>query len=441
VGDHVQQTRCRIACVRTLHTVSGPFDLIAVWSPRVRRRSTASSITSAATVSNVALDPRGRWIATAGVDGRIRVWSAKDIVPTRATYDFIAHRGDVQSLSYLRNGQALISLGRDGTLRLWKMPQLQRFDLHKSWVLDLDMSTGGRWLATASYDGYVHIIDLAGTSNDPIATVRVSRENARVKNVQFDPTDPHVIVTLARAEDQPERWRWDSGGRVERINGFLAQPRSSDSSLVSLDISQDGRRVAAGDSQGNVYIWDAHTGKLDDDPALTGLGEGASGIAFDPLGHMLAVTSPTGVRLKKLGTQEEPKLLELPDATTVAFDPRGEHIVGGIKGGVLRVWTRDGRPKHELVAHGSTVGSPSFSDDGKLVAVGTGEGLIEVWKVDSGRRVMLARQHGDAVNDVLFLSGGQSRLVSASDDSTVAVFKCDACEDPGTYARQVADEQ
>jgi DNA-binding Lrp family transcriptional regulator len=31
-GDHVQQTLRRIARVRTLHTVSGPFDLIAVVS-------------------------------------------------------------------------------------------------------------------------------------------------------------------------------------------------------------------------------------------------------------------------------------------------------------------------------------------------------------------------------------------------------------------------
>jgi hypothetical protein len=67
----------------------------------------------------------------------------------------------------------------------------------------------------------------------------------------------------------------------------------------------------------------------------------------------------------------------LPDATTVACDPRGAHIVGGAKSGVLRVWTRDGQPLGDLVAHGSAVGRPSFSGDGGLVAVGTGEGLIE----------------------------------------------------------------
>ncbi|MGH3810972.1 MAG: hypothetical protein ACRDUV_00760 [Pseudonocardiaceae bacterium] len=34
------------------------------------------------------------------------------------------------------------------------------------------------------------------------------------------------------------------------------------------------------------------------------------------------------------------------------------------------------------------------------------------------------------MNDVLFLPGDRPRLVSASDDMTVAVSRCDACEDP-----------
>ncbi len=387
-------------------------------------------------VSGVALAPRGRWIATAGDDGRVRVWSAKDTkdigIPNRATYELIGHRGLVQSVSYLRDGKSLISLDSDGTVRLWDLPQIQRYDLHKNWVLDLDVSADGRWLATASLDGDVHIVDLAGASNVPVATVPVG---GRVEDVQFDPTDPHRIVTLTRYGTQPERWRWDSGRGAERLPGFFDAPPLGPLNLISLDISRDGKRVAARDSRGNIYLWDAHTGKLIGDPALTASGQGVVYIALDPSGHMLAATGPGGVLLKKLGTQEEPKLLELADATTVAFDPRGKHLVGGSKSGVLRVWTRDGQHVHDLVAHGSTVGRPSFSGDGGLVAVGTGEGLIEVWNVDSGQRVMLARQHGNAVNDVLFLPGGRSRLVSASDDSTVAVFRCDACEDPDAVIR------
>jgi WD40 repeat protein len=378
-------------------------------------------------VSGVALAPGGRWIATAGADG-VRVWSAKDIgTPNRATYDLIAHRGGVQSVSYLRDGKALVSLGFDSTVRLWDVPQVQRFDLHNNWVVDLDMSADGRWLATASFDGDVHIVDPASASNVPVATVPVG---ARVVDVQFDPTDPHHIVTLARYGEQPVGWRWDSGREAERLPGFEAPPLGPSDSLTSLDISQDGKKVAAGDSRGNIYLWDAHTGKLIGDRVLAGSGDGAYGIAFDPSGQLLAATGPAGVLLKKLGTEEGHKLLELRDAITVAFDPSGEHIVGGAQDGDLRIWTRDGQPVHEFVAHGSTVGSPSFSGDGGLLAVGTGEGLIQVWNVRSGRTVMLARHHGDSVNDVLFLPGDRSRLVSASDDTTVAVSRCDACKDP-----------
>ncbi len=378
-------------------------------------------------VYGVALDPRGRWIATAGADGRVLVWSGND--PNRATYEFIAHRGGVQSVSYLRDGKVLISLGFDGTVRLWDIPQIQRFDLHKNWVVDLDMSADGRWLATASSDGKFHIVDPASASNVPVATVPVG---SRVGDVQFDPTDPHRIVTLTWYAKRPEGWRWDNGREAERLPEFEAPPLDPFVTLVSLDISHDGKKVAAGDFRGNVYLWDAHTGKLIGDRVLMGSGEGAYGIAFDRSGEILAVTGPDGVLLKKLGTEEEPKLLELPDATTVAFDPRGEHIVGGARDGDLRIWTRDGQPVPErpLIVHGSTVGSPSFSADGGLLAVGTGEGLIQVWNVRSGRTVMLTRHHGDSVNDVLFLPGGQSRLVSASDDSSVAVFRCEACDDP-----------
>ncbi len=387
------------------------------------------------TVTSVALCPRGRWITTAGADGRIRVWSTKLGTPTRATYDLLAHHGDVLSVNYLREGKALISLGRDGTVQFWDIPQVQRFDQHLNSVLDMDTSSDGRWLATASYDRNVYIVDPASTSNVAVATIPVG---GRVKNVRFDPKDPRRIVTLGRADQQPKGWRWDSGHRAEQLPEFEA-PSSLSGSLASLDISQDGKRVAAGDLYGNIYLWDAHTGKLIGAQMGSGRAElGTSGIAFDPSGRMIAETAPDGVLLQKIGTNEQPKLLALSDVTTVAFDPRGKHIVGGTKSGVLRLWTSDGRLEQELVAHGSTGGTPSFSGDGTLVAVGTNEGLIEVWNVASGRRVLLTRQHGDSVNDVLFLPGDRSRLFSASDDSTVAVFRCDACADPDAVVQNAA---
>jgi WD40 repeat protein len=393
-------------------------------------------------VQDVELDPHGQWIVTAGADGRVRMWSATgNKTLSRATYDLIAPHGSVRSVSYLRDGKALVSLSTDGTVLLWDIPPVQRFHLGDNWMLDLDISADGRWLAAASADGKVYIVDPAGASTvSPVATIPVGDSVGRVK---FDPTDPHRVVTLSWYGTQPQEWRWDSGRGVERLPGF--QKPSSLSSyltnyLTSLDISQDGKWVAAEDYRGNVYRWDAHTGRLISDPELKGLGiADHSGIAFDSSGKMLAATSPAGVRLKNLDTgKERNPLLLFPDVDTVAFDQRGKYnyIIGAVGDrDALRVWTPDGQIFHDLTADGSTVGRPSFSGDGRLVAVGTGEGLIEVWDVRSGRKVMLVRQHSDTVHDVLFLPGSRSRLASASNDSTVAMFNCQACDDPDAVIR------
>jgi WD40 repeat protein len=78
----------------------------------------------------------------------------------------------------------------------------------------------------------------------------------------------------------------------------------------------------------------------------------------------------------------------------------------------------------------ATSSNPSFSGDSGLLAVGTSGGLVEVWDVHSGVTVMLNRHHSVPVNNVIFLPGDRSRLISASDDTTVAQFSCAACTDP-----------
>jgi WD40 repeat protein len=405
-------------------------------------------------VHDMELDPNGQWIVTASNDG-VQVWSANgNGTPSRATYEVIAPSG-VTRVNLLRDGKSLIFLSQDGTVRLRKLPQIQRRDLH-NWVSGVDVSADGRLLAVASVDGTVHIVDPTNLSKDQAPKVSVGR---LVDGVKFDPTDPRHFFTLRWFENQPMEWRWDNGHGVEQSPKFEVPPLLSGSVdsnyLTSLDVSRDGKWVAAEDYDGNVYIWDAHTGTLIGDrdaPVLNGAGHPAgiyvpAGVAFDPRGQLLAAASPDGVRIINLATRGERKpLLSLSGATYVAFDQSGNYIVGAAKNrGTLRVWTREGQPvhDHELRAKGrGTVGHPAFSPDGSLVAVGTGEGRIQVWNVSTGRTVLITQQHSDLVNDVRFLPrtpGKPPQLVSASDDSTIAVFPCRACDNPNPVIQDAQD--
>lgn len=49
-------------------------------------------------------------------------------------------------------------------------------------------------------------------------------------------------------------------------------------------------------------------------------------MAFDPTGQLLA-TDSGGVRLWDLATADPPTVLSHPYATSVAFDPSGQHLV------------------------------------------------------------------------------------------------------------------
>jgi WD40 repeat protein len=431
VNEHAQMVlTSQDKKVRTYNLVDG-----ATGSPPRQ----ASLPQQAGFVNNVAISPDGRWITTAGADGRVLVWSLRHgQSPTAPTYELFGHQGEVTQVIYLDDGKVVMSLGADGTVRRWELPQVPRFDQHDSWVVHLDLSRDGSWLATTGQDGRAYIIDPRDLTRPQVATVTAG---APLRVALFDPTNPHRILTLERSDRVPKLWSWSGAGEPER-----AQTRYQPSPqlpafgyLVSIAISPDGKTVAGGDTGGNIYLWDAMTGALRKDREFPGTGEPAEGIAFDPTGQLLATTGSSGVRLWKLGTTEQPKMLPHPRSTSVTFDPSGKHLVSAERKGTLRMWTRDGKRVHELTAHGYLASSPSFSADGGLLAVGTADGLVEAWDMRSGSAVLLDRHHSSSVNSVVFLPGDRSGLISASDDTTIARFSCPACADPDRVIREALE--
>jgi len=374
-----------------------------------------------------------RWIITAGSDGRVMMWPAKFMNerPSRPTRELSAHRGPVAQVGYLldRRGNAVVvSLGLDGTVRQWELPQVSYFDQHRNWIYDMALSSDGSLLATASSDGTAFIVDRHDMSR-AVATVTTA---IRLIGVRFDPTDPHRVLTLGQSDVTPELWLWGGGGDPKRIQTY-AKPLLSEP-LVSLAISPNGLMVAGVDSKGIVHLWDARTGALRADTYFVGSGWLDYAVAFDPSSQLIAATGPDGVHVWQLGTAKPLMLLPHPNADGVTFDPSGQRLASTAQDGTVNVWTRDGKRDLPLVAHDDP-SSPAFSKDGNLLAVGTAEGLVEVWDVHSGVTLMRDRHHSDSVNGVAFLPDDRSHLISASDDSIVAEFTCRACTDPDGMIR------
>ncbi|MGE3230029.1 MAG: WD40 repeat domain-containing protein, partial [Hyphomicrobium sp.] len=107
-------------------------------------------------ITALAFSPDGKLLASASIDGNIRVWSTRSGRMRR----LYGHRGRVGSLSFSPDGKTLASSGADGQLRLWDVQRgrtLRTIIGHQGGVNAVSFAPDGAHLASAGEDGIVRI--------------------------------------------------------------------------------------------------------------------------------------------------------------------------------------------------------------------------------------------------------------------------------------------
>ncbi len=139
-------------------------------------------------VQSVAFAPDGRTLATASVDGTARLWNIDDRRTPRPLATLTGHNGVVEGVAFSRDGHLFATGGDDHTTRLWDVSVPARpapeavLTSHLDWVTDV--AFGGGWLATASLDTTVDLVDVTNP-HQPVVT-RFSNASVGAKAVAFD---------------------------------------------------------------------------------------------------------------------------------------------------------------------------------------------------------------------------------------------------------------
>jgi hypothetical protein len=111
-------------------------------------------------VISVSVSPDGQVLATGGDDGKLRVWAVADGALVRA---IPAHRGPIDAVRFGPDGQTIVTASDDGSVgvfhrdtgvRLWSFP----LNTGELWSLSLDPS--GRLLAVSGQSGHIFLISL-----------------------------------------------------------------------------------------------------------------------------------------------------------------------------------------------------------------------------------------------------------------------------------------
>ncbi|MBI3462253.1 MAG: hypothetical protein HY000_04215 [Planctomycetes bacterium] len=253
----------------------------------------------------------------------------------------------------------------------------------------------------------------------PVWCVAYSKDGKRIASGDAD----HVIRV------------WDAETMLE-----LAVLRGHTRDVPSVVFSPDGRRILSGSEDKTMRLWDAETGKeLQRFEIPTGLNRVA--LSSDGL-RALSAGHDTLVRLWDVQTGKE--LCRLTGHTSnvarsVAFSPDGRRALSGGNDNTLRLWDLEGRKElHCLKGHPGGVNAVAFSPDGERalacnishydqkthIAGPAGNYDLRLWDLEAGKEVRRFEGHTAPIRDVSFFADGR-RALSCADDATVRLWEVD----------------
>lgn len=411
-------------------------------------RPDAAAVAHAGGVTTLAFSPTGDRLASAGRDGRVRVWSVPALEPLR---EWQAHTGDVNRLAWSADGTRVATGSDDGGVGLWRVDDgaaigawhregrvfevvfLPNGDLcfggDRGGVEALDPTSGTtRWrvpardargLAVAPRGSLVAVADadhglrLCDTATGSAIRTAVGSPAVRINDVAFTPDGTGIIA--ASRDGAAMCWNVGDGAVRHRLVGHI-------DAVHAVQPLADSRHVLTASVDRSLGIWDADRLLVRFRPG----GEPMWALAAAPAGlvaggdrggtihlwrwsrlaprRQTRVVEPTGEPLGRFAAPVAGDRLALTSAT-------GAFAVTGFDDAVLRREAGTACDAAEVFDLG---GSPALD----LVVAAGRTGRLTGWTASSG-----ARQFGQATDQGRIFAFGflprQACFVTAGEDGAV----------------------
>jgi eukaryotic-like serine/threonine-protein kinase len=315
-------------------------------------------------VWSVAFSPDGRWLVSTHGDGSILIW---DITNRELEANLRQHSGGVRAIAFSPDGKRLATTSEDHSVILWDASGRKEavFNEHKTRVAAVAFSQDGRWVISADQSGKLIFRDLIGgetrvitpPEEGPSYCVAISPEGRFVATsllIQNAETGEvlvpyvrqwHAVYSAAFIEDGKLLIGVTDNGHVVILETGtwreIARQRWTESPLVSMSISPDGKYIVTGEDDRKVRF-----GTINPLQQLGVIGEHnarVKAVAFSPDGKYVA--SAGDDKMVALWEVNRRKLVTTIGTHTspiyaLAFSPDGRHLLTGEHDRSVRQYTR-----------------------------------------------------------------------------------------------------
>jgi WD40 repeat protein/predicted Ser/Thr protein kinase len=339
-------------------------------------------------VGSVCFSPDGKWLASAGTDGVVRLW---DTATGDEARTFRGHNGPINAVCFSPDGKRMASAGDDQVVRIWDAAACQGPLTLNSWpdVFDVCFSPDSKRLASAGHqvgqDGGIKVWDAA-----------TGKEAIKLESRGFPTGVPGISVCFSAdgqrvASTNPgggdvRIWDADTGHEIMCLHTEYRSfgVGSGGHGLDTLRFSPDGRRLAWACSGGVVMVWDTATGQ--EALCLKGSPSRQTKLSFSPDGHRLAATDGDGLRI--CDTIHGQEILTLPGVFDAVFSPDGKRLAAPHGSRVVLWDAATGREVFAFKEHSEPILDVAFSPDGQRLASGSVSGKVRVWDVATGQEAL-----------------------------------------------------
>jgi WD40 repeat protein len=373
-------------------------------------------------VEDIKFSPDGKYFASAGDDGVIKLW---EFATGRELRTFKGHTNAILTIAFSPDGKFLASGGEDKKVRLWDLEtgkELKSYEGHLTGVGSVVFSPSGRSLLSS---GVKYLIETINKTEDE----QMIAWDVQDKEVIFNYKNPFSRLffspdgkTLAKLSDKTikleitgeEEQTFNFQGTVSSVafveNGGVLASEIIDEAIIIWDVkakkqvsvlngnagdiyrttfSPDGKFLASGAADNNIKYWDIKTGK--ELHTFKGHLDPIRAISFSPDSKFL-LSGGVDHLIKAWDLTTKSELYSLKDIESIkthVLNEDGSMLAVGGKDGSISLWDlRNGKRAHYLKAHKYYVNALVFSSDSKLLASGGSEdGMIKIWDTTTGKEI------------------------------------------------------